>query len=133
MVKIADFGLAKATTRMDTMTQTGMSMGTPYYMSPEQGANAKDVDLRADEYSLGATFYHLLTGRMPFEGSSPIEVAIKVSTAPFPPVRSVNPGVPVSVAAVVEKMLSRERDQRYRSAEELLEALSSLERRCVWK
>ena len=70
-LKVADFGLAKAVFA-GTMTQTGAGMGTPYYMSPEQAYNAKGVDLRSDIYSLGATFYHLVTGHVPFDGSSPV-------------------------------------------------------------
>jgi len=125
VLKVADFGLAKAL-EMSSNTMTGAGMGTPYYMSPEQGSNAKNVDLRADIYSLGATFYHLVTGRVPFEGTSPFEVAIKVATAPLPPVCEVNPDVPAPVAAMIEKMLARDPDQRHHSADELLSALSSI-------
>jgi len=125
LLKIADFGLAKA--RMETeslgLTSTGSSMGTPYYMSPEQAANAKDVDHRADIYSLGATFYHLLTGRVPFAGSSPIEVAIKAATTEFEPVRKIRPEVPPGLAAVIERMLQRERVARFQTADALLSAL----------
>ena len=126
VLKIADFGLAKAAF-MGQMTQARRRMGTPYYMSPEHGFDAKNVDLRADIYSLGATFYHLVTGQVPFEGSSPIEVGIKVSTSPLPPVRSVNPEVLPTVAAVIEKMLARKPEERYQTAEELLHAIQSLD------
>ncbi len=128
VLKITDLGLARVREDMGTMTQTGAVMGTPYYMSPEQGCNAKDADLRSDVYSLGATFYHLLTGRVPFEGSSPIEVAIKVATAPFPPVCEVRPDTPPAVAAVIEKMLARKPEDRFQNALELLEAVESLNR-----
>lgn len=126
ILKITDLGLARVREEMGTMTQTGAGMGTPYYMSPEQGCNAKDADLRSDVYSLGATFYHLLTGRVPFEGSSPIEVAIKVATAAFPPVREVRPDTPPAVATVIEKMLARKPDDRFQNAAELLKAIESL-------
>ena len=129
VLKIADFGIAKAaTTDALGLTQTGMSLGTPYYTSPEQSANAGDVDFRADEYSLGATFYHLVTGRVPFAGSSPVEVAVKAATAPLPPVRSVNPDVPPMVAEVIEKMLSRYKEDRYGSVADIANALRSLTR-----
>lgn len=121
-VKVADFGLASIADT-DRNTRTGAGMGTPYYMSPEQFYDAKNVDLRGDIYSLGATFFHLVTGRVPFEGSSPIEVGIKVSTAPLPPVRDVNPLVPDSVASVIERMLARNADDRYQSGTELISAI----------
>jgi len=123
LLKIADFGLVKDVAAQSGMTLTGAGMGTPYYMAPEQGYAAKEVDLRADIYSLGATFYHLVTGRVPFEGSTPFEVAVKVATAPLPPVRSVNPDVPVALSTVIEKMLSRKPEGRYQNAQELLDAI----------
>jgi eukaryotic-like serine/threonine-protein kinase len=126
-LKIADFGLVKVVSGAAAMTQTGAGMGTPYYMSPEQARNAKEVDLRSDIYSLGATFYHLVTGRVPFEGSSPIEVGIKVATAPLPPVRQINPDVPASVARVIERMLAREPEGRYPDAQTLLKALGDVD------
>jgi len=125
VLKIADFGLAKA--RLDTeslrLTGSGSSLGTPYYMSPEQGVNARDVDHRTDIYSLGATFYHLVTGKVPFEGSSTIEVAIKVATAKFPPLREIRPEVPAGLAEVIERMLQRQTVARYQTADELMSAL----------
>ena len=126
VLKIADFGLAKASSVMDSMTLTGTGMGTPYYMSPEQGSNAKAADFRSDIYSLGATFYHLVTGRVPYEGDSPFEVAVKVAMGALTPVRSVNSQVPENLAKVIEKMIAREPAARYQNAGELLGALKVL-------
>lgn len=123
IIKIADFGLAKAPDANEALTMTGAVVGTPYYMSPEQIRNAKDVDFRADIYSLGATLFHLVTGRAPFEGESPFEIAIKVATMPTPRVREINPAVPPPIAEMIEKMLVKNPQERFQQANELLTAL----------
>ena len=76
--KLTDLGLAKSTsTTASKLTQAGITMGTPHYISPEQAMGASDLDIRSDQYSLGATLYQLVTGRVPFEGSSPAIIVAK--------------------------------------------------------
>jgi len=77
VAKVCDFGLARSTTDETRMTQTGIMMGTPHYVSPEQARGEKDVDIRSDIYSLGATLYHLVTGTTPFTGSTAAVVMSK--------------------------------------------------------
>ncbi len=129
VLKIADFGVAKALSLEATaVTQTGTMLGTPHYMGPEQGNTARDLDFRADQYSLGATFYRCATGQVPFEGSLRIQVAITAATETLPGVRSVNPTVPPHVATVIEKMLARQKEDRYGTWAELRDVLQSLRR-----
>ncbi|MFC1758720.1 protein kinase [Planctomycetota bacterium] len=127
MLKIADFGLAKWSNELTGFTNTGASMGTLHYMSPEQGNNAKSADHRSDIYSLGATFYHLLSGRVPFEASSPFEAAVKISSEPLEPIRNVNPDVPEHLAITIEKMMAKKPEDRFADAEQILDALHSQE------
>lgn len=125
ILKIADFGLAKNPAG-SAKTRTNMGMGTPHYLSPEQWNNAHEADKRSDIYSLGATYYHLLVGRPPFEGDTPLEVRANSVSQPLTPLRAVNPRVPRPVATVVEKMLARRPEDRYQSANELITALDAI-------
>ncbi|MHC5021915.1 MAG: bifunctional serine/threonine-protein kinase/formylglycine-generating enzyme family protein, partial [Planctomycetota bacterium] len=117
-VKVADFGLAHDMDASSSFSQTGEIVGTPYYISPEQ-IDCLEVDGRADIYSLGATIYHLITGKRPFEGSTPMEVLLKhVNERLVPPVER-NPLVPPQVSRLIEKMMSKDREWRYQSVDEL--------------
>jgi eukaryotic-like serine/threonine-protein kinase len=122
-VKVMDFGIARAATD-DTLTQTGMVLGTASYLSPEQ-SRGEPVNHRSDVYSLGCVLYEMLTGRPPFEGGTPVGVAYKhVHERPDPP-SSVNPAVPPEVEAVVMRALEKDPDARYPSADAFREALTS--------
>jgi serine/threonine-protein kinase len=132
-IKILDFGIAKrAPTTLSeadaTLTETGTSagaiVGTPQYLSPEQ-ALGKEVDHRSDLFSFGAVLYEMLTGRRAFAGSSLTEVLAKVLHASPEPVSSVNPAVPAGIAAIVERCLAKQPEQRYQSASEVIAALRS--------
>src|SRR5579871_575831 len=96
---IFDFGISKITQLWDSdagraMTQTTSVMGSPFYMSPEQMQSARDVDAQTDIWALGVTLYELLTGARPFAGESYAQLAIRVATASFPPVRSLRGDAP---------------------------------------
>ena len=109
-VKIMDFGLARVST--SEMTQEGIVLGTPNYMSPEQALGDR-VDGRSDLFSSGAVLYELLTGHKPFEAETTPSVLFQVVHKEPPPVRRWAPGTPAAVVAVVEKALDKNRDKRF--------------------
>ena len=120
-VKIIDFGLAKATAA-DGLTATGMLMGTPYYMSPEQ-VRGRRVDAASDVYSLGALAYHLVTGRPPFAGENAIAVGFAHLSEMPPPPRQIRGDVPVELDAAIMRALAKEPGDRPRSPAELRVAM----------
>jgi serine/threonine protein kinase len=119
-VKLGDLGLAKSAGQTQGLTMTGASMGTPHYISPEQVEAMKDVDLRADIYSLGCTLYHLLSGQAPFDGNSAVAIMMKHVNAPAPNLRSVWPECPAELAAVVLKMMQKNPADRQQSYAEVI-------------
>ena len=121
-VKIMDMGLAKNVGGEDScLTMTGVAIGTPYYMSPEQARGMADIDFRADLYSLGATLYHLVTGSAPFSGTSVVDILSKHLNAPLPPARERNPKLSEGCELLLETMMAKDRDQRYSSWQTLIE------------
>ena len=119
-VKVADFGLAKDVEQDSLVTQQGKGgIGTPCYMSPEQ-CDGLDLDGRADIYSLGVTYFHLLTGDLPFKASSILTVMLKQKTEPPPDPRSFVPALPEAACAIIEKCLAKAPKDRYQTCEELL-------------
>jgi formylglycine-generating enzyme required for sulfatase activity/tRNA A-37 threonylcarbamoyl transferase component Bud32 len=118
-VKLGDLGLAKSAGQTQGLTMTGASMGTPHYISPEQVEAMKDVDLRADIYSLGCTLYHLLSGHAPFDGNSAVATMMKHVNAPTPDLRSVWPECPTELAAAVLKMMQKRPAERQQTYEEV--------------
>jgi tRNA A-37 threonylcarbamoyl transferase component Bud32 len=127
VIKVLDFGISKVTNASDSrgsMTHTAAVMGSPYYMSPEQMVSAKDVDGRTDIWALGVVLYELLTGTRPFTGESLPEIAIKVATASFPPLRSFRPDAPSGLDSVVLKCLEKDKKRRYANVAELALALA---------
>jgi serine/threonine-protein kinase len=127
-VKLGDLGLAK-TTGSDTtgLTQPGAMMGTPHYISPEQARGDKDLDFRADIYSLGCTLYQMLTGQTPYDGRDPFAVMnMHVNAAP-PAILKVLPQCPLPLARLVGKMLRKQRRERHASYEELIAQLESVQ------
>jgi serine/threonine-protein kinase len=119
-VKIMDFGLARLSG--SEMTTTGMVMGTPHYMSPEQVRGAR-ADARSDIFALGCVFYELLSGRKPFDAESMHAVLFKIMQEEAAPVREVAPGIPEPLAQVVEKALAKNPAERFQNASEMLAGL----------
>ncbi|RLB55534.1 MAG: serine/threonine protein kinase [Deltaproteobacteria bacterium] len=113
-VKVLDFGIAKFLEKSPhaAKTQTGMSVGTPYYMSPEQAEGRKGIDGRADIYSLGVILFHLLTGRFPFEADTIPMLFVKIISAPPPSMLMHRPDLPDAVDGLVTRMLSKNPDDR---------------------
>ncbi|MGD2245742.1 MAG: protein kinase [Candidatus Aminicenantes bacterium] len=125
-IRIMDFGIARSA-QAKGVTATGMMIGTPEYMAPEQ-VEGKDVDQRADIYSLGVILFELLTGTVPFEGDTPITVAIKHLKDEAPEPKTLNATVPDDMNKVVLKCLEKDRTKRYASVEELLSELDKIEK-----
>lgn len=119
---LGDFGLVKVTQSSSHLTGTGVGMGTPAYMSPEQASGAK-VDHRTDIYALGIILHKILTGTVPHDAPTPLAILIKRSTEPITPLRELKPDVPESLEHVVLRSLSREPDSRYSTATDFAEAL----------
>jgi len=128
LVKVADFGLAKRPGAELTVTATGAPIGTPLYLSPES-ARGKTVDARSDLYSLGATFYHALAGRPPFQGDTAAEVILQHAEAQVPSLAQAAPDAPPALCRTVHRLLRKNPGERYPSAEELLAALQRVEAR----
>lgn len=125
-VKVADFGLAKATDEDMSMTQSGTGLGTPYYMAPEQARNAKHVDGRTDIYALGITLYYFLTGKLPFSGNSALEVVMNKEKGIFTAARKLNPEVPERLDLIIDKMIAKDLNTRCKDCAEAIKLLSSL-------
>lgn len=128
VVKMADFGLAKAIDEDQSMTQTGTGLGTPLFMAPEQARNAKHVDGRTDIYALGCTLYYFLTGKHPFMGSSTLELLQIKESGKFTPARQLNPEIPEKLDLMIDKMIARDPEHRYKTCDDMLADLESLQR-----
>ncbi len=119
---LTDFGLAKMVESSVQLTGTGVGIGTPTYMSPEQGKGAK-VDSRTDVYSLGVMLYELVTGHAPYEAETPLAVVLKHITEPLPLPRSIRPDLPEEVERVILRAMAKEPDDRFQTAGEMVQAL----------
>ena len=115
-VKVTDFGLAKPLTDRQDLTQDGTVVGTPYYMSPEQ-CDGKPLDARSDIYSLGATYYQLLTGKPPFKGDSLLSTLVMHKTKPAPDARKLRPEVGEAPSGIARKMMAKKPDLRYENCD----------------
>lgn len=126
-VKLADMGLARETADIEAaQTEAGKAYGTPYYISPEQIRGKVDIDGRADIYGLGATFYHMVTGRVPFMAEDSAEVMRKHLKEPLVPPDHINTTLSAGVSEVIEIMMAKRRENRYKNVEELLMDLEAL-------
>lgn len=125
---VADFGIGKALTSASTgagITQVGISVGTPAYMSPEQASGDDELDGRSDLYSLGCTMFEMLTGKLPFTGTTTNSVIAQRFTAVAPAVVTLRPSVPGTISRAVSKLLEREPAKRFRTGAELIDVIRS--------
>ena len=127
MVKLADMGLARGMSDMEAaQSEEGKAYGTPYYIAPEQIRGKIDIDGRADIYGLGATFYNMVTGRVPFMADNSADVMRKHLREKLIPPDHINTSLSAGVSEVIEIMMAKQRENRYNSVEELLADLEAL-------
>jgi serine/threonine-protein kinase len=125
-VRVADFGLARAldVAGGDRLTQTGIAVGTPHYMSPEQGAGESSEDVRSDVYSLGCLAYELLVGAPPYPGPNAQAIVAGHLSKPIPPVRKDRPEVPRGVETAIRRSLAKDPGDRFQTVTEMIDALA---------
>ena len=127
VAKLTDLGLARAVDdKAAAESEAGRAYGTPYYISPEQIRGDVDIDFRADIYSLGATMYHLVTGRPPFEADSPTAVMHKHLKSPLKPPDHINTALSAGVGEIIEVSMAKNREERYARTEDMLEDLRAV-------
>jgi len=129
-VKVADFGLSRydaTEVQPLNLTQSGMTLGTPLYMSPEQ-VQGKSVDHRSDLYSFGITAYHLLSGQTPFTGATAFDVALQHVQALPPALSALRPDLPFDLCELVHKLLAKNPDERYGTAREVIRDLTKIQK-----
>jgi serine/threonine protein kinase len=124
--RIMDFGIARSLTTRG-ITGAGIMIGTPEYMSPEQ-VDGKEADPRSDIYALGIILFEMLTGHLPFEGDTPLSVAVKQKSERPPDPKSLNAQIPEELGRIILKCLEKPKEKRYQSADEVLKELARLEK-----
>jgi serine/threonine protein kinase/Flp pilus assembly protein TadD len=122
---VTDFGIAKALSGTETLTQTGISLGTPAYMSPEQASGEHEIDGRSDIYSLGCMLYEMLAGEPPFPGPTAQAIIVRRFTESVRPVRTLRPEVPEEVERALLRALARDPGERFAVAGEFAQALAT--------
>jgi len=128
VVKLADLGLARALSDKESAeAEAGKAYGTPFYISPEQIRGKVDIGPQADIYGLGATLYHMVTGRVPFNGKNPSEVMHRHLKDEIVPPDQLNPSISSGLAQIIELMMAKDPADRYRSAQEVLQDLEAVE------
>jgi serine/threonine-protein kinase len=128
VAKLTDLGLARASDdKAAAESEAGKAYGTPYYISPEQIRGEVDIDFRADVYSLGATMYHLVTGRPPFEADTPSAVMHKHLKQPLKPPDHINTALSAGISEIIEVAMAKKREDRYASTRDMLEDLKAVQ------
>jgi serine/threonine-protein kinase len=122
-IKVTDFGIAKAVSSSET--KSGIILGTPNYMSPEQ-INGQKIDGRSDIFSLGVVFYELLTGQLPFHGKTLTNLFYQITQGKHPSPRSINPNVPKPCEQIIDKVLTKNPENRFQDADEFAKYLRLL-------
>src|SRR6185503_1383527 len=131
-VKVVDFGISKSLRASDEaeeqprLTQTGMVLGTPLYMSPEQARGDDELDARVDIYALGVIMYEASTGRVPFVGNNYLSVISQVLNEDAKPPRAIRPELSEEFEAIVQRAMAKDRSERYASATDLLNDVNAL-------
>lgn len=132
-LKVSDFGLLKQSAPPDAaLTPRSAIVGTPHYMSPEQ-ALGDAIDERSDIFALGTTFFHVLSGRLPFTAPSPTAVLVQIAQDDAPRLVDVTPQIPLPLSVIIARMMARRREERYQDVGVVLEDLASYERRGLLK
>ncbi len=125
LLKITDFGLAKALDSEGGLTSANIVVGTPHFISPEQ-AQGLPVDCRSDIYSLGASFYFLLSGTLPFVADTAMGILVKHINSPLPPLHNLRPTLPTALCSAIERMMAKKPEDRFQDYGELTEQLKAL-------
>ena len=118
--KLCDLGLAKNIETDINLTNQGIVVGTPHYMSPEQAIGEEDIDIRSDIYSLGVTFYHMICGQVPYKGSTAVNIINQHLGAEIPSPQKINPELSNGICRVVAVMMAKQREERYQTCQELI-------------
>ena len=133
-VKILDMGLARLSNADPStdvhLTNTGVMMGTAAFMPPEQARDTRKADARSDLYSLGCTLFYLLTGKMAFAGATQIDMILSHVNQPIPSLRKINPQIPVALDRIFQRLVAKNPDDRYQSADELLPVVQDALEEC---
>lgn len=135
-VRILDLGIALLRDRVETagaQTQLGATLGTPDYIAPEQAMNTSQVDIRADIYSLGCTFYRLITGKVPFHDSkyqSDVAKLLAHTSESPPSIHELAPDTPINVVQIIDRMMERYADDRYQTPNEIVQDLAQITSTC---
>ncbi len=125
-VKVGDFGLAKQQENDLSLTQAGSVIGSPFYLSPEQG-RGRPADHRSDIYSLGATLYHLISGRPPYQASTAMDMVLKHVNDPYPPIADLPEPIDQSINGLLERMMAKEPENRFPDYPSLIRAIRSIQ------
>lgn len=127
IAKLTDLGLARAMDDTEAAeSEVGKAYGTPYYISPEQIRGERDIDFRADIYSLGCTMYHMVTGHPPYEGETPSAVMHKHLKQPLIPPDHINVALSAGIGEIIETAMAKNKDERYATTQDMLEDLHAV-------
>ena len=126
-VKLTDLGLARNAKQDSTLTITGVVMGSPAYISPEQATGEKDLDTRSDLYSLGATLYHMLAGKVPYDADTPLHVMLRHMNDPVPDIHEAAPEVSEATRQLIMKLMAKQPGDRFQHGREVEVAAQAIE------